>query len=324
LANVTSATNLPDCRIEGWAGGRQSNNPPRAIRNGEPQASQLMEGDVVVVCPNLSKPDRFRLWVKGRGGLEEATSGGIRRVTDAEVTSLLAKPFFAALRPAALTHVVDDFGARQKAVVTTALKYFDKGAYVQYAPTGAVAEAVGYVPTFGERPESAGPGHTLYVTPLSFVNDVCRNALGVSLCDDPANTTVSNLVVAPPPGMLVFEYDIAKDHEFRRYGERTSWMWSIIEPGDVVAYMTDHPDKKGKPGKENAFVYLGDERNDGHPLYLHVVGDGAAAASDLIRSCGAIAKRNFNTLLHGKSVHHLKERSKVIVLRPAARLKSGR
>ena len=112
--------------------------------------------------------------------------------------------------------------------------------------------------------------------------------------------------------------------ELKRYSERIAWLWSIIEPGDIVAFMTDHPDKKGKPGKENAFVYIGDERNDGHPLYLHVANDGTELASELVRAGGAIAKRNFSTIFHGRSLHYLKERSKVIVLRPCAAKGEGK
>ena len=286
-ATITNATNLPACRVEGWAGGRKSFDPPRGVRVRDPRASQLMEGDVVVVCPNLSRPENFRLWVKGRGGLEEATPHGIRRVTDAEVTALLAKPFFAALRPAALADGVDAFEARQKSVVAAALNYYEKGRSVQD------------------------------ITPLSFVNDVCRDSVGIPLCDDPSKTTVSNLVVAPPAGMVVFEYDIAKDPEFKCYGERAAWLWSVIEPGDIMAFMTDHPDKKGRPGKENSFVYIGDVRNDGHPLYLYVVANGGNSGSELARVSGAIAKRNFATIFHGRSLHYLRERSKVVVLRPA-------
>ena len=287
-ATITNATNLPACRVEGWAGGRKSFDPPRGVRVSDPRASQLMEGDVVVVCPNLGKPEIFRLWVKGRGGLEEATAHGIRRVTDAEVTALLAKPFFAALRPAALAHGVDAFEARQKSVVAAALKYYEKGRAVQD------------------------------ITPLSFVNDVCRDSVGILLCDDPSKTTVSNLVVAPPAGMVVLEYDLAKDPELKRYSERAAWLWSVIEPGDIVAFMTDHPDKKGRPGKESAFVYIGDERGDGHPLYLYVVANEEDPGSELVRVSGAIAKRNFATIFHGRSLHYLRERSKVVVLRPAA------
>ena len=288
-ATIVNATNLPACRVEGWSGGRKSFDPPRGVRVRDPHASQLMEGDVVVVCPNMDKPEAFRLWTKGRGGLEEATARGLRRVEDSEVTALLAKPFFAAVRPAALARGVDAFEARQKAVLAVAFKYYEKGEYI---------------------------------SPLAFVDGVCRDVFGVSLCDDPSKLTVSNLVVAPPAKMLVFEYDIAKDPELRRYAERSEWLWSIIEPGDIVAFMTDHPDKKGNPGKENAFVYIGDERGDGHPLYLHVARDGTDQASELVCAGGAIAKRNFATIFHGRSLHNLKERSKVIVLRPwAARLR---
>ena len=303
-ATIVNATNLPDCRVEGWAGGRRSQEPPRGVRVCDPRASQLMEGDVVVVCPDLGKPESFRLWVKGRGGLEETTQSGILRVSDAEVVALLAKPFFAALRPARLADV-ERFEARQRSVVSTAFAYFARGAAVQHSPTGAMAGAV-------------SPEGVEYVTPLSFVDGVCRKALGVSLCDDVQTTTVSNIVVAPPDGMLVFEYDVAGDRQLRRYDEKTSWLWSIIEPGDIVAMMTDHPDKKGRPGLETAFVYVGDVRGDGHPLYLHVAGTGADAGSGLACASGAISRRIFDSLMHGRSVHCLRERSKVVVLRPAA------
>ena len=43
--------------------------------------------------------------------------------------------------------------------------------------------------------------------------------------------------------------------------------------------------------------------------------------SKLVRASGAIAKRNFSTIFHGRSLHYLKERSKVIVLRPYAMAK---
>ena len=304
-ATIVNATNLPDCRVEGWAGGRRSQEPPRGVRVCDPRASQLMEGDVVVVCPDLGKPESFRLWVKGRGGLEEATQSGIRRVSDAEVVALLAKPFFAALRPARLADV-ERFEARQRSVVSTAFSYFASGAAVQHSPTGAMAGTV-------------SPEGVEYVTPLSFVDGVCRKALGVSLCDDVQTTTVSNIVVAPPDGMLVFEYDVAGDKQLRHYDEKTSWLWSIIEPGDIVAMMTDHPDKKGRPGLETAFVYVGDVRGDGHPLYLHVAGTDEDAGSGLARASGAISRRIFDSLLHGRSVHCLKNRSKVVVLRPAAK-----
>ena len=304
-ATIVNATNLPACRVEGWAGGRRSLEPPREVRVRDPRASQLMEGDVVVVCPNLGRPEIFRLWVKGRGGLEEATQSGIRRVSDAEVVALLAKPFFAALRPARLADV-ERFEARQRSVVSTAFSYFTRGAAVQHSPTGTMAGTV-------------SPDGVEYVTPLSFVDGVCRKALGVSLCDDVQTTTVSNIVVAPPDGMLVFEYDVAGDKQLRRYDEKTSWLWSIIEPGDIVAMMTDHPDKKGRPGLETAFVYVGDVRGDGHPLYLHVAGTDEDAGSGLARASGAISRRIFDSLLHGRSVHCLKNRSKVVVLRPAAK-----
>ncbi|MBQ3289902.1 MAG: hypothetical protein IJH50_10865 [Kiritimatiellae bacterium] len=319
-ANIHNVTNLPDCRVAGWAGGRRSKNPPRMVRNRDPHARQLMEGDVVVVSRGLSRPKEFRLWVKGRDGLEEMTPQGIRWVTEDEVASLLAKDLFVALRPAALPSV-EDFIAREKAVVATAFAYYRKREFVQAAPTGAVAEALGYVPKYGEPPEAAGPAHTIYQTPVSFVNDVYLNSIGYSLCD-PATTTVSNLVETPPPGIVMFEYDCRKDPEQKRFWGEMKKMWSIIEPGDVVAFMTDHPSpKKKKPGRCHVVLYVGDTLKDGHAQMLHVSGDGAEAASVLGRTNGCLRKSLFDGLLHGRNSNYLKDRTKVVVLRPLAKAK---
>lgn len=302
VENIHCATNLPDCRVEGWAGGRRSPEPRREVRVRDPKIRQLMEGDVIVVCGNLEKPESFKLWVKGRGGLEEATPRGIRRVKESEVTALLAKPFFAALRPARLN---GDFGARQRAVVSKALEYYKMGSRVQHSPTGSVADV-------------GAPADTVFMTPLSFVNDVCSKAIGVPVCDDPSGMTVSNLVVSPPREMVVFEYDMAKDPGFLRYEERVAWMWSIVEPGDVIALMTDHPTKKGKPGKDGVGVYVGDVRKDGHTLFLRITGDGSETHSPLARKSGSVTSKLFDSMLHARSEFYLKERSKVVVLRPCA------
>ena len=324
-ANIRTATNLPACRVTGWAGGRQSREPSREVRVRDPRARHLMEGDVVVVCPSLKRPSVFKLWTMGRGGLEEMTPKGLRRVTDAEVTALLAKDFFAALRPAAETartanvpHPVDEFVARQKAVVATAFAYHRKREFVQTAPTGAVAAAMGYVPKFGEPPDAAGPNHVIYQTPLSFVNDVYLNAIGRGFCD-PAATTLADLVENPPPGMLVFAYDVRKDPDQKQYCSEMEKMWSIIEPGDVVVFMMDRstPTKKTPP-RCHAMLYVGDNLRDGHAQILHVAGGGSDVASVLGRTNGGLRKSMFDGLLHGRSANYLKKRTKIVVLRPLA------
>ena len=314
-ANIRTATNLPSCRVAGWAGGRWAKEPPRGVRVRDPKMRQLMEGDVVVVCPRLKHPNVFRLWTMGRGGLEERTPHGIRWVTDDEVTALLAKDLFVALRPAAAPGV-EEFVAREKAVVATAFAYHRKREFVQTAPTGAVAKAIGYKPTFGEPPEAAGPTHTLYQTALSFVTDVYLNTTGYRLCD-PSVTTVSNLVETPPPGIVVFAYDVRKDPGQKRYWGEMKKMWSIIEPGDIVAYMTDHPSpKKKKPPRCHAMLYVGDTLEDGHAQMLHLSGGGADVATALGRTNGGLRKSLFDGLLHGRNGNDLKKCTKVVVLRP--------
>ena len=287
-ANVHDVTALPDCRVRAWAGGRSNPEPPRGVRVADPRACQLMEGDVVVVCRRLAKPKEFRIWTMGRGGLEELTPHGIRRVTDAEVTALLAQDFFAALRPAALPEAAKEWNARQQAVVATALAYHRKRD----------------VP---------------YHNDLSFLNDVFRNTIGYTLCADPAKTTVSNLVEAPPPGILVFEYDRRKDPEQKRFEGAMARMRSILEPGDVVALMSDGPDTSGKkplPPVNVAMLFVGDPLKDGHAQKLQVTGDENDAADPLGRLNGAIGKSMFDGIQHGRSRYALKNRTKIVVLRP--------
>lgn len=98
-SNVRDIGSLPDCRVAGWAGGRRSKYPPRGVRVATPAASHLMEGDVVVVCPEIGKRKDFALWVKGKDGLETKAKDGVRRVLAHEVVAVLTNDFFAALRP---------------------------------------------------------------------------------------------------------------------------------------------------------------------------------------------------------------------------------
>ena len=287
-ANVHDVTALPDCRVRAWAGGRSNPEPPRGVRVADPRACQLMEGDVVVVCRRLAKPKEFRIWTMGRGGLEELTPHGIRRVTDAEVTSLLAQDFFAALRPAALPDAAKEWNARQQAVVATAL----------------ARHRTRNVP---------------YHDGLSFVSDVFRDTIGYTLCADPAHTTVSNLVEAPPPGILAFEYDRRKDPGQKRFWSEMARMRSILEPGDVVALMSDGPDTSGKkplPPVNVAMLFVGDPLQDGHAQKLLVTGDENDAADPLGRLNGAIGKSMFDGIQHGRSRYALKNRTKIVVLRP--------
>ena len=318
-ANVHDVTALPDCRVRAWAGGRRNPDPPRGVRVADPHARHLMEGDVVVVCRRLSKPKDFRLWTMGRGGLEEMTPHGIRWVTDAEVESLLAADFFAALRPASLPGVAEEWNRRQQAVVATAFAYHRKREFVQTCPTGAEVQALNYKPTFGEPPEAAGQEHVLYHNDLSFVSDVFRNTIGYALCADPANTSVSNFVEAPPPGTLVFAYDRRKDPGQKRFWDEMARMWSLLEPGDVVAIMSDGPDLTGKrpvPPVNAAMLFVGDPLGDGHAQKLMVTGDGGDAADPLGRLNGAINKSMFDAIQHGRSRLNIKNRTKIVVLRP--------
>ena len=100
--NLRDIGSLPDCRVHGWAGGYFTKHPPRGERVTAPAAGHLMEGDVVVVCPDVSKPGKFTVWTKGKDTLETKAKGGVRQVSEREVTAVLTNGFFAALRPVAI------------------------------------------------------------------------------------------------------------------------------------------------------------------------------------------------------------------------------
>ena len=204
-------------------------------------------------------------------------------------------------------------------MIATAFAYHRKREFVQTCPTGAVAEALNYKPTFGEQPEAADQEHVLYHNDLSFVSDVFRNTIGYALCADPAKTTVSNLVEAPPAGTLVFAYDRRKDPGQKNFWGEMARMWSIIEPGDVVAIMSDSPDLTGKrpvPPVNAAMIFVGDPLKDGHAMKLMVTGVGSDAGDPLGRLNGAINKSMFDCIQHGRSHLNIKNRTKIVVLRP--------
>ena len=146
-----------------------------------------------------------------------------------------------------------------------------------------------------------------------------RDTIGYTLCADPAHTTVSNLVEAPPPGILAFEYDRRKDPGQKRFWSEMARMRSILEPGDVVALMSDGPDTSGKkplPPVNVAMLFVGDPLQDGHAQKLLVTGDENDAADPLGRLNGAINKSMFDAIQHGRSRLNIKNRTKIVVLRP--------
>ena len=53
-------------------------------------------------------------------------------------------------------------------------------------------------------------------------------------------------------------------------------------------------------------------------MRLHVTGDGADAGNALNRLNGALNKSLFDGMLHGRNGNYLKERTKVVLLRPLA------
>jgi hypothetical protein len=65
-------------------------------------------------------------------------------------------------------------------------------------------------------------------------------------------------------------------------------------------------------------LYVGDNLQDGHSQMLHVAGDGADVATEIGRTNGGIKKSLFDSLLHGRNTNCLKDRTKVVVLRPLA------
>ena len=96
-------------------------------------------------------------------------------------------------------------------------------------------------------------------------------------------------------------------------------MWSLLEPGDVVALMSDASDLTGKkpvPPVNAAMLFVDDPLKDGHAQKLQVTGFGSDAADPLGRLNGAINKSMFDGIQHGRSRLNIKKRTKIVVLRP--------
>ena len=283
-ANVRSAASLPDCRIEGWAGGRRAEGLPCGARITDPKASRLMEGDVVVSCANLSDPANFAVWVMGRAGLEEMTDRGLRAVGDAEVEALLAKDFFTALRPARLAESESESGALRKAVVDAALE------------------------AYRER--------RFFASDFEYVDEVFRRATGRGLLPSVADASTRDLVASPPPGSLLVACSRKGGSDAAGLLRSMDFMRAVLEPGDLIVCVADASDPKyGKSGAR-AFIYVGDPAGSGHPQVLHSV---AAEDQDdsLGKLNGGVRREELDPLL-GLLRKHL---SSIVALRPLAALR---
>jgi hypothetical protein len=83
--------------------------------------------------------------------------------------------------------------------------------------------------------------------------------------------------------------------------------------------MSDGPDASGKkivPPVNVAMLFVGDPLKDGHAQKLQVTGDENDAADPLGRLNGAIGKGMFDGIQHARSRFALKNRTKIVVLRP--------
>ena len=227
---------LPDCRVEGWAGGRDTVEPPRGIRVTVPSAGHLMEGDVVVVCPKIRKPKDFSIWVKGRNGFETNSKNGIRPVSEAEVTAILTNGLFAALRPARIADSQKAWKERCRSILKEAMERYRSG--------------------------------KLYASSLAYADETYRVATGLSLCSGLSDGSVSNIVVSPPKGSVVFSWEKGDGKDDGLFRTEVDRMRAMVEPGDIVAYMEESDKKQSEPCQ--VMIYLGDVSDDGHPQILYM------------------------------------------------------
>ena len=99
--NLSKIGDLPDCRVDGWIGGRETDELQFDRRVRETRSRDLQTGDVVASLVKREGARAYRIWVKDKRGLvEQEPSGTLRNVPESEVGALLAADFFAAFRPA--------------------------------------------------------------------------------------------------------------------------------------------------------------------------------------------------------------------------------
>ena len=245
--------------------------PPRGMRVTVPSSDQLMEGDIVVVCPKIAKPKNFDIWVKGRSGFEASSKNGFRPVSEAEVTAVLTNDFFAALRPARIADLQKAWKERCRRIIKEAMERYRSG--------------------------------KVYASSLAYVDETYRAATGHSLCSGSSGGSVSNIVVSPPKGSVVFSCEKGDDKDDGQFQTEVDRMRAIVEPGDVVAYTEDSAKKRSEPC--HVMIYLGDVCGDGHPQMLYV-------DEDCIRRGG------FDKKFHKGEKSIFKKATKVVVLRLTA------
>ena len=261
---------LPDCLVEGWAGGRHTNEPPRGFRVTSPNSNQLMEGDVVVMCPKIANPKDFNIWVKGRSGFEANSNKGIRPVSEAEVTAILTNAFFAALRPARIAPSQKGWKERTQRILDEAMERYRSG--------------------------------KSYESSVAYVDETCRAATGCSLLAGQPDCPVSNIVVSPLKESLVFSWVKGSEKNDCRLRADVDRMRSIVEPGDVVAYM--EKDAKSKFEAVHAMIYLGDVSSDGHPQILYM-------------EEGCIRRGGFYKMFNHGAKSVFGKATEIVVLRPS-------
>ena len=266
--NIHNINALPDCRLEGWAGGRDTIEPPRGVRVTVPGSAQLMEGDVVVVCPEIAKPKDFNIWVKGRSGFEANSKNGVRPVLEEEVTAILTNAFFAALRPARIADSQKEWKEMRRRILDEAMERYRSG--------------------------------KVYASSFAYVDETYRAATGLSLCSGLSDCLVSNIVVSPPKGSVVFSWEKGVDKEGGRFRSEVDRMRATIEPGDVIAYMEEAAENQSESC--HVMIYLGDVCDDGHPQILYM-------------DEGCIRRGGFHKMFNKGEKSIFRKATKVVVLR---------
>lgn len=237
----------------------------------------------------------------------------MKRFVHWTVSMLLVLVTLLSLLPAAHAAQLNEI---QRAVVATALAYFDKGTLVQYDSQPMTAQnRIGSGTSrmcSGDSPEMAAKDHTLYSVCSDFCYDVYYDATGYELWGSPRLSVTANMSKATTDDPICV-YRWNKNENGEDTGAKAEKeAYAIIQPGDLIV--------GSNSSGGHAMLYAGDCLGDGTNYIIHCTGKKVdlTTGEDAVEAKGAIRMDKAGAYCFGetpgKGLHD--KYSTFVILRP--------
>lgn len=208
---------------------------------------------------------------------------------------------------------------RQKAIVETAVAYYNRGFSIQYDSaaltrmsldgTGAYANQR---ETEGRSPEDAVLSDRMFSVCSSFCWEIYHDALGVELSDYQLFKTAYINALPKDDPMVAYRYSTLDKDNTITLEQAVTEAWELLQPGDII--------NSGDP-YGHAMIFVGDIMGDGKDYLIHCAGVkySIAEGKDAVEAHGAIRCEDAYTYcfdLSGKGGYDLTLHETFTILRP--------